>query len=899
MTAPHNNGFTPRMQSTRTTTARHRSGLLSDGDDFGGLSANIARLLYRYVLRKAAETSRMAGSMIRSNGGHGRRQRPPLLVRLLQTAWWHMRRNLTRRRLFSVPHLLVGFWMLVLLWGERWIFHARVAHCDWGHWEKWPSGATPHRVIFVADPQITDAHSYPGRPWPLSALTVMLTDNYMRRSYRELQEQLRPDTLFFLGDLFDGGREWRPSRGEFGELAWSSRPESEKAWARVWQKKYAEDYWLGEYARFGDIFLDDWNVGGFRTRAGQRGRRLIASLPGNHDLGFGSEVQQSVRNRFESFFGEGNRVDVVGNHTFVSVDTVSLSADTSERASQPDMQPIYGPTQHFLDDVAWTKKKAVARELRHQHGLGEEVVFAHRVEDLDEAQFDVDGLRQALSSSSSVDGDAVADLPTILLTHVPLYRPPGTPCGPLREHWPPTKPSSADVDAEGKPQPVFPDDRNAISVTRGYQYQNVLSEADSIRLVRSVGNVVQAFSGDDHDYCTVVHDERQDHVPEITVKAFNMAMGVPTPGFLMLSLHNPVDAAGRPLTPAAATGSTMQTHLCLLPNQLGTFARYAGMVVVSLVLLAARAVLVPVLGWQPFALGPRDGRLSDGGGGDSISKSRSSSVLPLYSKAKVEDDEYGGKKSSSVAAAAAASNGSVDEPGNVSGNEKGGASGSSGFFAPQAAAATYSRGRAQVNGRSGYGYGGGGDSSLGGLAPPYQHPHRHKNRSGRPRRSSRASASPAYAPKIEIVRDEDDSYGDDSSYDSFANEGGDGRTAYLVGGGGGGSNRWKPAARRRRLLIAGRTALASLKRLVWSTLGLRGSGRGRWRQAGFGFMYRGLNGGNGDDDSSQRRRHGGLHAQDGQPRAGTLQVAGREFWTTTWRLTWMVVVFWAWLNHRG
>lgn len=48
-----------------------------------------------------------------------------------------LRRNLTLRRLSSFPHLMVMIWAVVLLWGERWIFHTKVESCHWSNWEKW------------------------------------------------------------------------------------------------------------------------------------------------------------------------------------------------------------------------------------------------------------------------------------------------------------------------------------------------------------------------------------------------------------------------------------------------------------------------------------------------------------------------------------------------------------------------------------------------------------------------------------------------------------------------------------------------------------------------------------------------------------------------------------------
>ena len=124
--------------------------------------------------------------------------------------------------------------------------------------------------MFIADPQITDPHSYPGRPWPLSSLTVTLTDNYLRRGYKAMQKQLHPDSVFFLGDLFDGGREWSTREG-FVDPKWGrERSKEEKKWIKTWHRKYGEDYWAREYQRFASIFFDNFNLGG--SVPGQIGR---------------------------------------------------------------------------------------------------------------------------------------------------------------------------------------------------------------------------------------------------------------------------------------------------------------------------------------------------------------------------------------------------------------------------------------------------------------------------------------------------------------------------------------------------------------------------------------------------------------------------------------------------
>ena len=502
-----------------------------------------------------------------------------------------------------------------------------------------PRGAHPHRLIFVADPQIIDPHSYPGRPWPLSTLTTVITDNYLLRSYRALQSRLSPDSVFFLGDLFDGGREWKTSRGKFVDPKWGrQRGSEEKRWVDTWHSKYGEDYWLAEYERFGDIFFDHFNEGGDVPGGWQRGKKLVASLPGNHDLGFGAQVQVPVRDRFEAFFGDANRVDVVGNHTIVSVDTVSLSADSSEYKDMKDLAPIYGPVNDFLDGVKSMKRKAVQEELALWHGLESGMRYDHHVEELVGA--DLDRLPK------HDPGPGTADFPTILLSHVPLWREAGTPCGPLREHWPPTKPPKGSTD------PVIPDHRNALTIAAGYQYQNVLSPADSNKLLDKIGNVINVFSGDDHDYCEVVHAHSSGSVLEITVKSLSMAMGVPTPGFQMVSLWNPVDENGN--TIAGAKSQTVQTHLCLLPNQLHTYMKYVGFIIFSLVLLAIRAMLVPVLNLTPFALEPRT--------------TPAHSILPTSSKSKLEPPELRSHNSSANLSSSSSSLGARNRASSLTAN---------------------------------------------------------------------------------------------------------------------------------------------------------------------------------------------------------------------------------------
>lgn len=425
-----------------------------------------------------------------------------------------------------------------------------------------------------------DPHTYPGRPWPLSTLTIKHTDLYLRKSFKLLQKYLAPDTVVFLGDLFDGGREW--STDAF------TGPENESL-DKQWNK-YGEVFWLREYERFGRIFIDPWLHDGKTPRKSQNGRRLLASLPGNHDLGFGMGIRLPVRKRFNAYFGEGNRIDMIGNHTFVSLDTVSLSANgqpstapgnTGVNVGKERVRKIWDSTETFLSTVKSEKARMVRRELRLQAGLPEYEPQNPAVLEILGSPSEPEDLTKRSKPETSI--------PSILLTHVPLYRPAGTPCGPHRERYPPSNNDAKAGDGSAL------DDRNALPVAAGVQYQTVLTPAISNEIIEKVGDVEFAFSGDDHDYCEVVHrgyTSRNGGVREITVKAMSWAAGIRKPGFLMLSLWNPIDDSGSPIAGGggATITRTVETHLCLLPDQLSIFKSYLVLFLLTLIGLLFHAI---------------------------------------------------------------------------------------------------------------------------------------------------------------------------------------------------------------------------------------------------------------------------------------------------------------------
>ncbi|WPH02343.1 Hypothetical protein R9X50_00520600 [Acrodontium crateriforme] len=605
------------------------------------------------------------------NYSHAARQHLQLLT---------IRYTLLRR--FSYTTLILSLiWIYAVHRGERGVFNAHIAACDWQKWERWPSEATPHRMVFVADPQLVDPHTYPGRPWPLSTATEFYTDLYMARNFRLINSQLDPDSVLFLGDLLDGAREWapdvarpltqqqrewleqmgKPKEEDQGGLVQRDIDHEENVSKQTIQKRTMESYnaavndpWrTGEVSKK-DHFLDKnekdlkafvhmedgrWRAWGqeqfdseyfrfdriffgseqlypnadrrlFATHEvladpvsiqngakdittqqyatlGHRQRRVLVSLPGNHDVGFGTGVQLAIRDRFRAYFGEGNQINVLGNHTIISLDTLSLSAksqftapdgETTEE-QQAELEHIWKQPTDFLDDLRRPSGKAVADALSQYYP--EEYwpeKWTHVVED------------PLTAAARPSELSSKAELPVILLTHVPLFREHNVDCGPLRE--------------KGR----------ALSIAMGYQYQNVLTQSLSNSVVSKVseaGDIVHVFSGDDHDYCDVSHrynvprargetrlSSTMRTIRETTVKSFSWAMGVRQPGFLLVSLWNPVDHLGNSI---GVSERTLQTQLCLLPDQLSIFINYALMLGVTIISLIIRALYIGLKNVDPYA----------------------------------------------------------------------------------------------------------------------------------------------------------------------------------------------------------------------------------------------------------------------------------------------------------
>ncbi|ODQ64975.1 Metallo-dependent phosphatase, partial [Nadsonia fulvescens var. elongata DSM 6958] len=360
--------------------------------------------------------------------------------------------------------VLALLWLSLIYYNERYEVNRTIKSCHWDNWETWnASGSTtanPYRVALVADPQLVDDHTYVGRPRPLLAITRFIVDLYLRKHWVYINQVLKSDSTLFLGDLFDGGRDWD------------------------------DKVWFEEYERWNGIF-------------GKSSKDVIMSLPGNHDIGYGDTIHPFALERFRSVFGETSQTLDRGNHTFVLLDTISMENKIN--------QTIYEPHYNFMKELGQTTEL----------------------------------------------------FPRILLTHVPLYRPPGVSCGAKRESL------------------------NPFPLTRGDQYQTVLDSDVSSDVLTNIRPVV-IFSGDDHDACHVKHtyQKEQNQSPaianEYTVKSMSMAMGISRPGIQLLSLNNPSNYLNE-------NAETYQTRVCLMAPPYQPFIRYGELAFLTLIILAVVA----------------------------------------------------------------------------------------------------------------------------------------------------------------------------------------------------------------------------------------------------------------------------------------------------------------------
>ncbi|KAM9893739.1 hypothetical protein OXX79_009152 [Metschnikowia pulcherrima] len=197
------------------------------------------------------------------------------------------------RNMAGIMTLLAALWLASFVYYE----HVRPVHiagrCTWAKIDK----NKQTNVLLVADPQLIDNHTYPGRNELLLGLSKHTVDTYLKQNYRALVEHLEPDFIVFLGDYLDNGRSTQDA------------------------------YYEREFRRFERIFN--------RWPSYKRGTNWFTNVAGNHDIGFGNGVKLPSRERFISHFGPANALVEINGVDFISLDTVSYSSEVADINEEP------------------------------------------------------------------------------------------------------------------------------------------------------------------------------------------------------------------------------------------------------------------------------------------------------------------------------------------------------------------------------------------------------------------------------------------------------------------------------------------------------------------------------------------------------------------------------------
>ncbi|KAF8397581.1 hypothetical protein HHK36_016501 [Tetracentron sinense] len=225
-------------------------------------------------------------------------------------------------------------------------------------------------------------------------------------------------------------------------------------------------------------------------------------LSGNHDIGYSGfhSHRPEIISRYEDTFGARNYRFTVGGVEFIAIDAQTLD----------------GPLQGNLTSESWSFLRNVSMEVRSN--------------------------------------------PKVLLTHIPLYRPDGTHCGPHRS------------------SPVINQRVSRSIYDQGIMYQNYLTEETSSHLLDLIKPVL-VLSGHDHDQCSITHQSIYGPVREQTVGTLSWQQGNLYPSFMLLS------ASTLAFSNTTNLKDAVSTQLCFLPMQTHIYIWYLSLFVSTLLVL--------------------------------------------------------------------------------------------------------------------------------------------------------------------------------------------------------------------------------------------------------------------------------------------------------------------------
>jgi len=267
---------------------------------------------------------------------------------------------------------------------------------------------------------------------------------------------------------------------------------------------------LGDYLDGGPILSDEeWQESLSRFKhifnlnmLERSAKTQVYYLPGNHDIGYSAihSRMPEVIKRYEREFGSRNYQFTVGKVDFIAIDAQTLD----------------GPSQGNFTAATWDFVKNISKD--------------------------------------------VSLTPRVLLTHIPLYRPDWTSCGPLRS------------------SPVINQRVSRDAETEEILYQNYVTQKSSNSLLEMVKPVL-ILSGHDHDQCTVSHSSKHGQVTEHTLGTISWQQGNLYPSFMLLSVSN------QALDDLSSKEDAILTHLCFLPMQTHIYIWYICQFVLTLLVL--------------------------------------------------------------------------------------------------------------------------------------------------------------------------------------------------------------------------------------------------------------------------------------------------------------------------
>ncbi|XP_042036572.1 uncharacterized protein C630.12-like [Salvia splendens] len=265
------------------------------------------------------------------------------------------------------------------------------------------------------------------------------------------------------------------------------------------------DYFVGSY----NLSDEEWqeSLGRFRhifnlNTNHKTSNIKIYYLSGNHDIGYSALYYQKpeIIKRYETAFGARNFKVTIGEVDFIAIDAQTLDGH---------------PQGNFTSDT-WGFVENVSKD--------------------------------------------ISSTPRVLLTHIPLYRPDWTPCGPHRS------------------SPIVNQLVHRVDHDREIVYQNYITEKSTNLLLELIKPAL-VVSGHDHDQCTFSHAYSNGHTIEHTVRPVSWQQGNLHPSFMLLSAKNSSVSDG--ITPEDA----LMTNLCFLPAQTHIYRWYLSLFAMTVVVI--------------------------------------------------------------------------------------------------------------------------------------------------------------------------------------------------------------------------------------------------------------------------------------------------------------------------